>query len=200
MSEQNQAVIPTVKELPEAMEKSLESKEKLSESIVQKIPQMISSVGTILLSEEEKEILFAPVNEEAIEIRPDGIIYLPWVEYAKRLSRAFGFEWALLPDGKPLMVNNKVMWPFFLIVRGQLAAYSIGEQSYFPTSATMSYSDAAEGAKSNALMRCCKAKGISLELWTPEFVRNWQKKYAECVNEGMPPKLKWRKKQKEPKN
>ena len=116
MTDQEQVMIPVVERLPEV-------RERPSESIVQRIPQMISSVGTIVLSDKEKEILFAPVDEETIEIRPDGIIYLPWVEYAKRLSRAFGFEWALLPDGKPLLANNKVMWPFFLIVRGQLAAY-----------------------------------------------------------------------------
>ena len=39
-------------------------------------------------------------------------------------------------------------------------------------------SDAVEGAKSNALMRCCKDLGIAKELWNPEYVRKWKEAFA----------------------
>jgi len=40
---------------------------------------------------------------------------------------------------------------------------------------------AAEGAKSNALMRCCKDLGIASELWDPNYIRSWKKQYARDV-------------------
>jgi len=42
-------------------------------------------------------------------------------------------------------------------------------------------------------MRLCKGLGMGLELWKPEFIRNWKAKYAETYTdkEG---KTKWRKK------
>ena len=37
---------------------------------------------------------------------------------------------------------------------------------------------AVEGAKSNALMRCCKDLGIASELWDPLFIRWYNKNHA----------------------
>lgn len=51
-----------------------------------------------------------------------------------------------------------------------------GEQEFFrPTGVPT----ANEGAKSNALMRCCKDLGIASELWDPRFIRQFKAKY--CV-------------------
>ena len=44
----------------------------------------------------------------------------------------------------------------------RLVAIATGEQEYFDPSGI---STAQEGAKSNALMRCCKDLGIASELW-----------------------------------
>jgi hypothetical protein len=38
-----------------------------------------------------------------------------------------------------------------------------------------------EGAKSNALMRCCKDLGIASELWDPNYIIEWSKKHAVKV-------------------
>jgi hypothetical protein len=43
----------------------------------------------------------------------------------------------------------------------------------------MNYTDACEGAKSNALMRLCKEIGIGLELWNPQFINSWKSRFAE---------------------
>jgi hypothetical protein len=40
---------------------------------------------------------------------------------------------------------------------------------------------AMEGAKSNALMRCCKDLGVAAELWDRSFVRKWKKQHAQEV-------------------
>jgi hypothetical protein len=75
--------------------------------------------------------------------------------------------------------SDMIYWGFYLVIQGSFSGFAIGEQKYQPSNATMTYGDACEGAKSNALMRLCKGLGISLELWKPSFVKNWREKYAE---------------------
>ena len=70
--------------------------------------------GLLVTTTEEREKLYQPVNPEEVEIRPDGMVFLPWVFYHKRLAAAFGTEWALLPDGKPKMEGSLILWPFSL--------------------------------------------------------------------------------------
>jgi hypothetical protein len=163
------------------------------------IERYMKNAGNVKLTEDQKKILYGKVNENEVEIRPDGIIYLPWAFYVKRLHDSFGMEWALIPKGMPAMRDNLLIWPFYLIVKGSLMGFAIGEQKYFPGNKVMSFTDAAEGAKSNALMRLCKEIGISLELWQPEFIRNWIKnncisEWYVDMNKGNKKVLLWRKK------
>lgn len=44
-----------------------------------------------------------------------------------------------------------------------------------------SIATAGEGAKSNALMRCCKDLGIAAELWDPRFIRKFKKEHCHEV-------------------
>lgn len=53
-----------------------------------------------------------------------------------------------------------------------------GEQQYFSEDGI---STAAEGCKSNALMRCCKDLGIASELWDPRFIRKFMKAHAQQI-------------------
>lgn len=145
----------------------------------EKIETLIPTCGTIELTEEQKKALYGPVNERDIEIRPDGLIYLPWIEYLSRLRDAFGMNWAIVPQCMPKLIDDYILWGFYLVIQGKLAGYAIGEQEYHLINKKMSWGDACEGAKSNALMRLCKGLGISLELWRPSFVRRWKEKYAE---------------------
>lgn len=163
------------------------------------IAGLIPTAGMVTLSDEEKKILYAPVIQTDIEIRPDGLVYLPWMEYLTRLKSVFGMEWAMIPHGLPKLEENRIYWGFYLIVRGHLQGYSIGEQEYIPSNRTMSYGDAMEGAKSNALMRLCKGVGISLELWKPAFVKEWKSKFAETYIDKKG-KTRWRKKTSKTKN
>ena len=156
------------------------------------VEKLLATAGTIQLTDDQKGILYAPVDEAMVEIRPDGLIYLPWMEYATRLRMAFGLEWAMIPQGMPKISGTYLYWPFYLVVQGKLAGFAIGEQEYQPNNRRMTYGDAVEGAKSNALMRLCKGIGISLELWQPSFIRAWIGKYAESYSEGG--RKLWRKK------
>ena len=53
-----------------------------------------------------------------------------------------------------------------------------GEQDYFSPDGIPT---AAEGCKSNALMRCCKDLGVASELWDPRFVRKFKAEHAREV-------------------
>jgi hypothetical protein len=150
------------------------------------ITKMISMAGTIILTDQEKDILFAPVDESLVEIRPDGLIYLPWMEYVRRLREAFGIGWALIPQGMPKIKDTYITWGFWLVIRGVLCGFAIGEQEWRIDNATMSGTDACEGAKSNALMRLLKGIGICIELWQPSFVRSWKTKHAVKIPDPNP--------------
>ena len=149
----------------------------------EQIEKLLPLVGTINLSEEEKKILFAPVDESVVEIRPDGLIYAPWMEFVMRLRNAVGLNWALIPVGFPKTKGETVLWPHWMIIRGIPTSFSIGEQLWSSSNARMSWAEACEGARSNSLMRCCKALGIFLELWQPSFIRQWKDKFAGQVED-----------------
>jgi hypothetical protein len=154
----------------------------MEQAFDEEIAKLISQAGTIELTAKQREILYKPVEDEDVEIRPDGLVFLPWPFYVDRLHEAFGFGWTLVPKGMPKMNPGKsgILWGFFLMIEGKLMGFAIGEQEYHESNLMMTWSDACEGAKSNALMRLCKERGISNELWHPAFIRRWKEKYAEC--------------------
>lgn len=131
-------------------------------------------------TEAEQAALLAPIDEALVEIRPDGIVYLPWTFYRDRLDQAFGpGNWQTIPDGKPKLEDKTIIHGHYLVVRGCYTAQAYGGCQYIPTNRTMSYDDAIEGAWANALMRCCKRLGVAKELWEPAWREEWKKKYAQ---------------------
>lgn len=159
----------------------------------------ISKVGTLELSQAEIDILSEPLNPEDVKIRPDELVYLPWTWYNDRLNKAFGFlKWGLIPQGGPMFSDSGkfqlCVWLHWLIVKGVPISMAGGETSYQPGNATMSKGDAIEGARLSSLSRNCKNIGMTLELWDPEWVANWKKKYAETYQDDRDRTL-WRKKQ-----
>ena len=160
----------------------------------QQIQDLVKTAGSIKLSEDQKLALYKDIEKTTVEIRPDGLIYLPWMEYVSRLRNAFGMEWAAIPQGMPKIKNSLVLWGFYLVVKGKLAGFAIGEQTYYANNPTMTWGDACEGAKSNALMRLCKGIGIGLELWQPTFIKEWKEQFAEQYKSPKDQKLYWRKK------
>jgi len=142
------------------------------------IRKMLSTAGTLELTEKQNEILYAPVQDSDVYIKPDGLIYLSWIKYSTRLTKAFtGTGWSMIPQGMPKVQNNLVVWGFHLVIKGIYCGFAIGEQQYFDNG-RMTFGEACEGAKSNALMRLCKALGIGLELWDKEFIDRWLANYA----------------------
>lgn len=125
------------------------------------------------------DVLNEPIVAEDVEIKPDGLIYLPEIKYRRVLNRAFGpGGWGLVPRG-PHTVNKKnLSREYALFCRGRFVAQARGEQDYFGPD---NLPTASEGCKSNAMMRCCKDLGIAWELWDPVFIRKFKSHHVVMV-------------------
>lgn len=66
------------------------------------------------------EILLAPIDPEIIEVKPDGIIYLPEIHYRRILNRAFGpGAWGLAPRGETIVTDKAVTREYALVAHGR---------------------------------------------------------------------------------
>jgi hypothetical protein len=140
------------------------------------------------------EVLLKPIDPLDIEIKPDGLIYLPEIKYRRILNKAFGpGAWGLAPRSETFVSPKIVSREYALVCLGRLVAIARGEQEYFDPSGIPT---ATEACKSNALMRCCKDLGIASELWDPRFIREFKARSCiEIFAEHIPTKKKkklWR--------
>ncbi|KAJ3854932.1 mitochondrial genome maintenance protein [Lentinula lateritia] len=147
-------------------------------------------------AKEVAEVLMAPVEPLDVEIKPDGLIYLPEIKYRRILNKAFGpGGWGLAPRTETNVGPKVVSREYALVCQGRLVAIARGEQEYFDPSGIPT---ATESCKSNALMRCCKDLGVASELWDPRFIREFKVKHCvEVFAEHVPTKKKkklWRRK------
>jgi len=61
-----------------------------------------------------------PIVPEDIEIKPDGIVYLPEIKYRRILNKAFGpGGWGLAPRGETIVTNKSVTREYGLVVHGR---------------------------------------------------------------------------------
>ncbi|TFK43863.1 mitochondrial genome maintenance MGM101-domain-containing protein [Crucibulum laeve] len=153
-------------------------------------------LSTCAFPKEVAEVLMAPINPLDVEMKPDGLIYLPEIKYRRVLNKAFGpGAWGLAPRSETNVGPKVVSREYALVCQGRLVAIARGEQEYFDPSGIPT---ATEACKSNALMRCCKDLGIASELWDPRFIREFKAKYCiEVFAEHIPTKKKkklWRRK------
>ncbi|KLO08518.1 mitochondrial genome maintenance MGM101 [Schizopora paradoxa] len=128
-------------------------------------------------SKEVSDILQAPIDPLDIEVKPDGLLYLPEIKYRRILNKAFGpGGWGLAPRSDTNVGPKVVSREYALVCLGRLVGVARGEQDYFDASGIPT---ATEAVKSNALMRCCKDLGVASELWDPRFIREFKAKH--CV-------------------
>ncbi|KAL8921879.1 MAG: hypothetical protein Q9208_005483 [Pyrenodesmia sp. 3 TL-2023] len=136
-------------------------------------------LSTEAFSKEAALALLAPIEPEDIEVKPDGIIYLPEIKYRRILNKAFGpGAWGLAPRGETIVTAKAVTREYALVALGRLVSVARGEQDYFSPEGIPT---AVEGCKSNALMRCCKDLGVASELWDPRFIRKFIATHAKEV-------------------
>ncbi|KAL4975843.1 mitochondrial genome maintenance MGM101-domain-containing protein [Aspergillus desertorum] len=128
---------------------------------------------------EVADILLAETDPEEVEIKPDGILYLPEIKYRRILNKAFGpGGWGLVPRSESIVTPKTVTREYALVCNGRLVSVARGEQDYFSPDGIPT---ATEGCRSNALVRCCKDLGIASELWDPRWIRKYKAQYTREV-------------------
>jgi len=141
--------------------------------------QSFHNISVKPFSETTQKILMEPVSDDDVEIKPDGILYLPEIKYRRILNRAFGpGAWGLMPRGIYHIDNGSICQQFALFCNGQFVSQAWGDQAYDESMSHKSLASALEGVKSNALMRCCKDLGIASELWDPSFILKWKAEHG----------------------
>lgn len=71
-------------------------------------------------SPEQADTLLAPVNSEDVEVKPDGILYLPEIKYRRILNKAFGpGGWGLAPRGESIVTAKLVTREYGMVVQGR---------------------------------------------------------------------------------
>ena len=69
---------------------------------------------------EAADILLAETNPEEVEIKPDGIVYLPEIKYRRILNRAFGpGGWGLVPRSESIVTPKTVTREYALVCNGR---------------------------------------------------------------------------------
>lgn len=67
------------------------------------------------------DILLAPTDPEEVEIKPDGILYLPEIKYRRILNKAFGpGGWGLVPRSESIVTPKMVTREYALVCNGRL--------------------------------------------------------------------------------
>lgn len=154
------------------------------------------NAGTHAFAANIQEKLAKPVSDEIVEITPDGRVYVPAGHFRNALNEAFGRGgWTMLPWTDRIMKGGHMYREYALYALGQFVAEAVGEQEYIETNTRFTYGDAAEGCKSNAIMRCCKELGIYNEIWDPGWRASWRDRMAvrvECRNNSNQKKRLWR--------
>lgn len=73
---------------------------------------------------EAAKILRAPLDLNDVEVKPDGIVYLPEIKYRRVLNNAFGpGAWGLAPRGETIVTPKSVTREYALVVLGRSAIH-----------------------------------------------------------------------------
>lgn len=147
--------------------------------------EVYKGASTLVIDEPTQTKLLASFDKNEIEIRPDGLIYLPQTFWRKRLNESFGIgQWCLVVKNSfkdPSPEKDKLYVEGILMVRGCYMATAVGEAELHTDNPLQSWASVFESAKSDCITRCCKDLSIASELWQPEFNRNWIKENAVKV-------------------
>ena len=77
-------------------------------------------LGSVSFSNEQADTLLAPVNSGDVEVKPDGILYLPEIKYRRILNKAFGpGGWGLAPRGESIVTSKLVTREYGMVVQGR---------------------------------------------------------------------------------
>jgi len=76
-------------------------------------------------SKEAADVLLAEIPVDDIEVKPDGIVYLPEIKYRRILNRAFGpGGWGLAPRGETIVTPKSITREYALVAHGRYISLS----------------------------------------------------------------------------
>jgi hypothetical protein len=139
----------------------------------------------LALTPDETKALQADFPDGAFQPGAAGKEHLIYIEHAylrDRLSQVFGVgQWALIPRNRwaePFTTfkgteGQRVYVEAMLVIRGCFVSEAVGAMEYYPKNEAQNYGDAAEGAKTAALRRCCKELGVGLQAWKKDWCEGW---------------------------
>jgi hypothetical protein len=71
-------------------------------------------------SKEAADVLLAAIPFDDVEVKPDGIIYLPEIKYRRILNKAFGpGGWGLAPRGETIVTPKSITREYALVAHGR---------------------------------------------------------------------------------
>jgi len=71
-------------------------------------------------SKEAAAVLLADISSDDVEVKPDGIIYLPDIKYRRILNKAFGpGGWGMAPRGETIVTAKSVTREYALVAHGR---------------------------------------------------------------------------------
>lgn len=77
-------------------------------------------LGSVSFTAEQQEILLAPIEQDDVEVKPDGLLYLPEIKYRRILNKAFGpGGWGLAPRGESIVTGKIITREYGLVVQGR---------------------------------------------------------------------------------
>lgn len=153
-------------------------------------PTENNQCGMLVLSEQEQTALMAPFPDSDFVRGAGGdqnLIYCEYSALKNRLSSSIGIgQWSAkvlghwkesIEMGNPPKPATRVYVEVELHIRGYKVGHGIGDMVYYPSNAKMSYSDAFEGAKTNAFRRATKDFGLCSQVYSKEWCEAWKVKY-----------------------
>lgn len=133
-------------------------------------------MATEPFSDEIRRILAAKPDHDDVEVKPDGICYMPGVWYRRQLTKAFGAGgWALKPNAPVRTMEGSVLWSGSLYALGRWVGEAVGgcDSSY------MAMADRIQSAKTDCLSKIC-GHGLAMasELWDKTWREAWMEAYT----------------------
>ena len=141
-----------------------------------------AGISNCPIAEREAAILTAPVDpEHEMEVKYDGMVYMPGACLRKRLLDAFGpGRWAMKLES-PIVYDretSEIVVDYSLWIKGCYISRAQAGWTWNPANPRMAKSDSIESAQTECLRRLCKNLGVGLELWMPGVANAWRDKYA----------------------
>lgn len=136
--------------------------------------------STLQVEPEQERMLRKPFPDSDVEIRPDGLLYIPHMLIRERLIDAFGAgkwtvvrrrEWVDKQNGNEILYAEWVM-----LVNGVAVGETVTDH---PLTGRMTYGEALESTEGEAVRRIsAKRFGCGSQVWMPGYIRTWMAKHA----------------------